>query len=176
MRCSKPALKLAPHPVGSKIWVKETHRPVASGEIKNGEGKMRYGVAYLADQSVIWSAHETIMSGGWSDTAKAAQFDPPKWKPSIFMRKSYSRITLEVTEVKVERLQDISKQDCIAEGLFFNGSSYSYLEKGSVPYLDSCWSAPHQCYKNLWEGINGKGSWALNPWVWAYTFRVLNRR
>lgn len=66
-----------------------------------------------------------------------------------------SRITLEVTAVRVERLQDISPEDCIAEGI-----------PGGRGRIDITGD-----YKDLWESINGPGSWAANPWVWVVEFK-----
>ena len=66
-----------------------------------------------------------------------------------------SRITLEITEVRVERLQDISEDDARAEG---------------VEYED-CWTTYRQAFEGLWCKINGSGSWDANPWVWVIEFR-----
>lgn len=85
------------------------------------------------------------------------------WKPSIHMPRKASRITLEVTSVRVERLQDISGPDCWAEGIAEireKGDEHGDL-RGSVT----------QDYSALWESINGPGSWEANPWVWAIEFR-----
>jgi len=81
-----------------------------------------------------------------------------KWKPSIYMRREYSRINLEITNIRVERLQDIDEADCQREGIY-EGVDYS---KG-ITYKT--------LYKNLWEKINGPGSWDLNPWVWVVEFK-----
>lgn len=83
------------------------------------------------------------------------RYDGIKWKPSIHMPRLASRITLEVTEVRVERLQDISIADCIAEGIPRGGG----IEKRE--------------YRELWERINGASSWDANPWVWVVSFRRL---
>lgn len=106
-----------------------------------------------------------------------------KWRPSIHMPRWASRITLEVTGVRVERLQDISEQDSIAEGAERNDSP------GSVPdwepdwgyrtrcihYPQGCECFPHPTakdwYRELWDIINGKGSWNSNPWVWVIEFK-----
>lgn len=80
------------------------------------------------------------------------------WKPSIFMPRWASRITLEVTEVRVQRVQEISKADCIAEGM-----------EG----LDDVHAGWHQNYAQLWDSINLKRGfgWDANPWVWCVTFK-----
>lgn len=95
------------------------------------------------------------------------------WRPSIFCTRQASRITLEVVSVRVERLQDISEVDAVAEGIepvqMPTGvvMFYDYLKKrASVARAVSS-------YATLWESINGAGSWAANPWVWVVEF---NRR
>ncbi len=91
------------------------------------------------------------------------------WKPSIFMPRKASRITLEITGVRVEQLHEIKESDAKAEGckpvrvglLDFRAagtaSSESYVEG----------------YGALWESINGPGSWSANPWVWVISFKRL---
>jgi hypothetical protein len=79
--------------------------------------------------------------------------------PAIHMYRWASRITLEITEVRVERLQDISDSDAWAEGI--SASTVSTDEPGDAVRL----------YRALWESINGPGSWDENPWVWAISFR-----
>jgi len=78
------------------------------------------------------------------------------WKPSIYMPRCASRITLEVTDVRLERLQNISEADAQAEGF-----SYS--------------SIPLEQYRWVWEIANGLGSWAVNPWVWVVKFKRVDK-
>jgi hypothetical protein len=84
-----------------------------------------------------------------------------RWRPSIFMPRWASRILLEITAVKVERLQSISEADARAEGT---------QEPSLMPTIGACWSE-RDAYARLWESINGPGSWAANPWVWVVEFR-----
>ena len=86
-----------------------------------------------------------------------------KWKPSIHMPRTASRITLEITGVRVERLHDISESDAIAEGVRVHADHH---EKP----CSSIYS-PVQAYRDLWESINGAGSWDANPWVWVVEFK-----
>lgn len=85
-----------------------------------------------------------------------------RWRPSIHMPRWASRITLEITAVRVERLQDISEADAKAEG--------------AEPYLHPVHPAREQLrhvdgFQALWESINGPDSWDLNPWVWVVEFK-----
>jgi len=82
-----------------------------------------------------------------------------KWKPSIHMPKEAARIFLKVTEVRCERLRDITEEDAIAEGV--------RIGIGGMPFF-SCKDA----YAALWDSLNEKRGygWEINPWVWVYTF------
>jgi hypothetical protein len=90
------------------------------------------------------------------------------WRPSIHMPRWASRITLEITEVRVERLQAISEADAKAEG----APGY---EEGvdPPPPEDGCKWSYRSSFMRLWESINGAESWAANPWVWVITFKRL---
>lgn len=93
--------------------------------------------------------------------------DQVKWKPSIHMRRDQSRILLEIVAVRVERLNDISEADARAEG------SPDYEEGKDPPPPDDGeyqWSY-RESFRQLWESINGTGSWAANPWVFVISFR-----
>ncbi len=72
------------------------------------------------------------------------------WKPPIFMPRKFSRITLEITKVRVERLKEISQEDAMAEG---------------------CQPPSRGAYFDLWDSINGAGAWDKNPWVWVLEFK-----
>lgn len=92
------------------------------------------------------------------------------WKPSIYMPRWASRITLEITDVRVQRVQEISEVDAYLEGF-----CEDWLE--GVPWQDAAELGNIRSgFKRLWESINGKKpgcSWAENPWVWALTFKRL---
>ena len=111
-----------------------------------------------------WARNEDQLSDTRMDTslvyradgetrAKDNGTDKP-WRPSIHMPRWASRITLEIAGVRVERLQDISTADCWAEGI------------AASPDVD-----PVHEYRDLWESINGPGSWDANPWCWVLEFR-----
>jgi hypothetical protein len=100
------------------------------------------------------------------------------WKPSIHMPRKLCRLVLEVTEVRVERLQSISEADALAEGI--ERIPYTGPNAGPLKFSvrDSFGSANFptavEAYSYLWDSINGKtpgASWADNPWVWAVSFK-----
>ncbi|OVE45700.1 hypothetical protein CBW21_22155 [Chromobacterium violaceum] len=80
---------------------------------------------------------------------------PLRWRPSIHMPRWASRILLEITDVRVERLQDISEEDAVAEG-------------GPVDHPNG---TARGWFEQLWEKLNGAGSWDANPWVWVIEFK-----
>lgn len=129
--------------VGDRLWVRETHLPKSSGTI------------YRADFSEFEAAGLGGMYGGW--------------KPSIFCKREHSRIQLEITGLRVERLQEISEEDAEMEGVvkFQDGKFANYLS-GSGYALNA-----KSSYASLWESINGADSWVMNPWVWIVEFRRL---
>jgi hypothetical protein len=105
-----------------------------------------------------------------------------RWRSPIHMPRWASRILLEVVRVRVERLQGISEEDAIAEGLAHVGYSklLGYPLYSPDPNADpeqhyikgsNTWDDATACYSDLWESINGKGSWDANPWVWVVEFR-----
>jgi hypothetical protein len=107
--------------------------------------------------------------------------DNCKWKPSLFMPKSACKYFLEVSNVRIERLNNISNNDSINEGLEWKESqafkdlfgyekAYKDYMKDVTMYLKS----PIESYKSLWNKINGIGSWDKNPFVWVYTFKLLS--
>lgn len=95
-----------------------------------------------------------------------------KWRPSIHMFRAASRITLEITGVRVERLQAISEADAIAEGCTKNHNGYFWGGPHAVSGLKQMATAV-SAYRDLWESINGPGSWDTNPWVWVIEFKVV---
>jgi hypothetical protein len=121
---------------GDRLWVREPHQLVPS-------------TAYQASKNVDHRAspcgcYWVVYKGQWDRSA------PGCWKPSLYMPRWACRTVLEITEVRVQRLQDITVEDVLGEG-------------GTLSTTSS-W------YARLWESINGYGSWEANPWVWALTF------
>lgn len=94
--------------------------------------------------------------GGFGGGVADAKID--KWKPSIHMFKKYARIWLEITDIKVERLQDTQISDFYKEGYPHQDSRY--------------WDGARKWFHNLWDSINAKKHpWSSNPWVWCVEFK-----
>ena len=126
---------------GDRLWVRETWSHDAP------------------DLATCRAAHEDVCNGiGYGPYYRATEVAPDtlRWRPAIYMPRWASRITLEVTGVRVEQLHDISEEDAKAEGIE-SGSVESAVEK----------------YAWLWGQINGAASWAANVWVWVISFRRL---
>ena len=137
---------------GDRLWVRETWAK------NKGTGG---GIVYRADYGFASGIYECDLNSG--DWVKHVD----KWKPSIYMPRWASRITLEVTDVRVERVQDITPQDIEAEGFFLSG-----LETQSLP--DQL-ARRKEWFRNAWNTINAKRgySWGSNPWTWAISFKVV---
>lgn len=123
---------------GDRLWVREMH-------YIGGDNL----VAYRADSVATFDRKEFFR---WDD-----EWDGD-WRPSIHMPRWASRILLEIVSVRVERLQDISEADALAEGMTFPEG----LEHGECPKT-AFWA--------LWGNINGPQSWHENPWVWVIEFQ-----
>ncbi len=93
------------------------------------------------------------------------------WKPSIFMPRALSRITLQITDVRVERLQNISEQDARQEGVSASDVIEFRSKVGSLPMTVNRKAASAvEAFRYLWETINGADSWNSDPWVWVVSF------
>lgn len=91
--------------------------------------------------------------------------------PSIHMPRWASRITLEITGIRVERLQEIDEEDAVAEGIEFTGFFGCNVWNNYLVDGENFPGEPIESYRTLWESINGTGSWDANPWVWVVGFK-----
>lgn len=132
---------------GDRLWVRETTVKVEDhgyegpvyAESDHGRTVLEYGLAPSEDDCTEVEPEDI------------------KLRPSIFMPRAMCRITLEIVSVRVERLQDISRGDAMAEGCPFPNMAQG--------------DDPRQWYADLWNQINGAGSWDANPWVWVIEFK-----
>ena len=135
---------------GDRLWVRETwcvgslFDDFAPRDLSPPTENSRLALDYAADAKRIWGPE-----------------DQGRWRPSIHMPRWASRITLEITSVRVERLQDISDFDAYQEG--------APSKAGTItgPYCMSY----KEGFRALWESIYGPGSWGANPWVWVLEFK-----
>lgn len=132
---------------GDRLWVRENgwERPFRSGRDMREGADTWPPYEYDAAPVCCWEDGE-LKRLGW------------KRRPSIHMPRWASRIRLEVTAVRAERLQDISAGDAMAEGV------------GALP-IETRHATPKADFQFLWKSINGPGSWDANPWVWVVEFK-----
>jgi hypothetical protein len=146
---------------GDRLWVRQTW------QAKEANGKWWHEIKREERELYNWSVFDRATS----------DIVPPKWIPSIFMPRWACRIILEVTGVRVERIQDISAADALAEGIreynYNNGSKGYWLQElalGAMP------TPPQYGIARLWDSIYAKRGfgWASNPWVWVVEFRRMS--
>lgn len=140
---------------GDRLWVKEAFFAFGCWRTrfnpKLGRSEWHF-IDLTAEREYRFTAPPKIAVGPRNEAA-------PAWwrRNALFMPRVASRITLEVTETRVERLQDITEGDAASEG----------MPRGAGEPGDR---AGVQAYSQLWDSINGPGSWASNPWVWVVSF------
>ena len=148
---------------GDRLWVRETHAIVPRTAYAHSEGVQQ---AIRHDDPLDHDA--AIFREGW--TRSQSGFS---WRPSIHMPRWASRITLEVTDVRVERLQDIGEADALAEGIQRYSGPLRWVRYIDALTGDAKHNTPRDAFRSLWESINGSSSWDANPWIWAIEFRRL---
>lgn len=132
--------------LGDILWVRETFTFTEHIKTEPEERHLEYW--YKADR--FFERYDA-----WERDTTTGIDRVETWKPSIFMPREACRIFLEITDIKVERLNDISEQDAEKEGA------------EQFPFDDTF----IQSFKRIWEKINGKESWKENPWVWVISFK-----
>lgn len=150
---------------GDRLWVREAWCHKADDDgcfVLNAKGAFDASCAHYAADG-----YDVSKLDGDGFTALRKDGTPASpWIPSIHMPRWASRITLEVTGVRVERLQDISEADALAEGAPPSHPSIDRISR-KLGFADFSRS----WFGQLWERINGPGSWSANPWVWVIEFR-----
>jgi hypothetical protein len=166
---------------GDEIWVKETWMPFdvhghdyhepsvvigyrASNDVRpNGVSHEDFG----ASRQFPCSPEEWRKFKSQMEMMEATK---ERWTPSIFMPRRFSRITLVVEDVRVERLQDITEEDAAKEGIESGQWGFKFYGK-ELERLNQWTTNAKWSFQSLWESINGPGSWDANPFVWRVQFR-----
>lgn len=135
--------------VGDRLWVRETWRKF---DFSDECGCSEYPCGCPENGAIMYRATQ--------DDGES------KWRPSIHMPRRYSRITLEITDVRVERLNDISRSDAIAEGAPPSHPTIDAISREcGFPDFSRSW------FGQTWWHIYGKKNWQDNPWVWVIEFK-----
>jgi hypothetical protein len=127
--------------IGDILWVRETWQ-------WDWVGVLRKNKVYFYKAT---TTNEFLASG-------------EKWRPSIFMPKEACRLRLQITDIGVERVQDISEEDAKAEGAL----------KMHIDDLGQTWETHKRGFESLWQKINGPESWEANPWAWVISFETIH--
>lgn len=143
---------------GDRLWVRETF----GMKIRNIGGTPHESYVYKADKPNAIACYD----------CNGVSY-PVRWKPSIHMPRSAARILLEITKIRIERINQISSQDAVQEGLRKLPASGRYVVNQGDQYFGAASSNPCEVFKWLWESIYGSNSWDLNPWVWVVEFNVI---
>lgn len=153
-----------------QLWVRETWMPTFS----DGPAGRQPFIDFRAGPEIKFPSYGFVPKGK-SDMIYS-MCGNHKWRPSIFMPRWASRITLEITSIRAERLREISKSDAEAEGIRkfdLNESCGTRALYGVAADEHEFGSTAKEGYEILWESINGPGSWDENPFVWVIEFRKL---
>lgn len=153
-------LKHSPYKIGDIIWVREKSCYV---HLEHAHDLL---VGFRERRQMIYG---TDMHDDWMAYAKEKY--GYKWKPSLFMPKDACRIFLKITDVRAERLQDISEEDAKAEGavrgIYRQGPN---VLKGQFQLEHNNHASYKDGFRFIWQSINGEQSWKDNPWVWVIEF------
>lgn len=181
---------------GDRLWVRETWRIGAWNEDKGA-----FAIDYCDGPRRKWITDQTDYDGERFNDLWIKCCDelhekgikpnedgnyiwlpgesPLRWRPSIHMPRWASRINLEITGARVERLKDISEEDAKAEGIKQAREPLTHLwnadypDRGCGTSGDDKEPGPIAAYHHLWTSINGIGSWDANPWVWVVEFKAV---
>ncbi|HDQ4825818.1 TPA: hypothetical protein P9I81_000575 [Klebsiella pneumoniae] len=137
--------------VGDRIWVRETWQAIHDYCDENGHvDERRYARSIPRHRGNYW---HPVYEESWGNENREDREFP--WRPSIHMPRWASRILLEITDVRVERLRSMSQDDARAEGVI---AASGPMEAGLA-------------FRELWDSIYGEESWKANPWVWVIEFK-----
>lgn len=145
--------------IGDRLWVREAWQLLMPCTVSFGSGEDDWDWESEESDAIYSSKPEIGTLCYKADDPNSCNW----WHPSIHMPRWASRITLEITNIRVERVNHITNEDAIAEGVWPPGE----------PYYDGIGDTPRDSYRVLWDFLNAKRgySWDSNPWVWVLEFR-----
>jgi len=126
------------------------------------------------DNRILYRSDDNEETKEWDQARAESGLSKYRWRPSIHMPRAVSRILLEIVSVRVERLQDISDADAIAEGIERNAEYPTLWKRGDLHGDQNIMKStgfPKLAYRSIWEQINGHESWSANPWIWVVEFK-----
>lgn len=150
---------------GDRLWVRETWSPDFANHYPHDR------VWYAADDDRRYDIEvRNGVRGIYSP--ESGVHVPFRWRPSIHMPRWACRLALEITDTRVERLQEITEADAIAEGIrpYRDGWERFHPDPADTEHTGAT-KDPRLAYKGLWEQLHGAGAWSANPWVWVVEFR-----
>ncbi|HBQ8415302.1 MULTISPECIES: hypothetical protein [Klebsiella] len=158
--------------VGDRIWVREAYRfPASLDDVSpTGVGEMAVATGYRKPWAPTFYEFTGTFSDGWKGFETPPKVsDAGKLRPSIHMPRWASRILLEITDVRVERLNAISEEDARAEGIIDGGC----LNCGEPEPCGCANPEPDatDAFAYLWQSIYGQENWNADPWVWVIEFK-----
>lgn len=169
-------LSEAPYKVGDILYVRETwcRGKVEIEDTTDGFQGETYISQCIGDEDIIFK-QQAIQEG--------IDISETKWKPSIFMPKEAARIFLKVKSVRVEKLQDITEEGCLEEGIrkyTKDGELFKYSVNESMYKWQDMPKEPKEAFKDLWNStLNKKTGWNYkyenNPYVWVIEFEIISR-
>ncbi len=143
---------------GGRLWVRET-----------------WGLA-TEIYSKRWRRGTVLFRADHGFTIGGTEVDLMKWKPSIHLPRRLCRLELRIKNIHAERLQEITEEDIIAEGvncIHHGDGAYYYSWERKCPHPKN-WICPEACFRDLWDTVNGAGAYDKNPWVWVIEYEKID--
>lgn len=156
---------------GDVLWVRETWaRAIGSEQVTTSEKAT--AVEISPERFIVFKADSKEQTH-----PEHPEWGKKRWKPSIHMPKDAARIWLRITRVRVERLQSITEQGAISEGIHQTFIADKRSDCAWKNYLNNGHGSlqPVQSFESLWQSINGSDSWKDNPWVWVIEFERIEK-
>ncbi len=158
---------------GDRLWVRETWQGPLLQEFEVDADPDWHYASHIHQYQNPAHCEYAADGGPKPEYTDADDVMRQGWRPSIHMPRWASRITLEITSVRVERLPDISEADAMAEGATPISDPCDHVRLACAD-IGCSGPQPYRVgFRSLWQDINGPDSWAANPWVWAIEFRRL---